>query len=402
MRRNCVGTAIFSILLFALLFLATHVALAAGLKDGFEYKNSLGVDLNVTYSWSGKFAGEDEVCLLPQTILVTAQSSKFLEPPASFEVTDLVIISQGVGKSSFGGITFIDPPSTSPLTRIRIPCPADGTQVWGFQYVGAVNYGPVFANVPLEINGLDASGTPQIFTAATDANGAPILNTSGDCFQPTSQPVVQDTATHTVFPQFQPETTGSFCAELLIGPADSTSPLCEIVAVRTGSPKQIDIRIQDTGVGLSEIEISAQENSTVLVPSFPWGTIDPVIVTATKIDQTQGSRIEIRATDVKGNPTVCDPVLVDVPRDTGRPVSETYSGLKAEESAVTVDNGSPGLRKLEVEVNGETFRVTGLGDGERKLLDVSSAMVPGSSNVITLRGYGKPGSRAAVMISNRP
>jgi len=398
MRRKRVVQAFLSISFFAFLFLATHAAIAARLNA--FVREHIGTPLTMEYFWSGILEGEGEMCSQPKKIQISAVSSTLFVPPKGLTPTDFVYIDTIAG-IKVGGGAFIDPPSSSTPLRIQIPCPAEGTELWMFQYVGSRDYGPVFANVPLAFNGLDASGNPQIFTAVTDTSGAPVLNTSGDCFQPTSQPVLQDVATHTVFPQFRPVTTGSICSEWVFGP-DTNSPTCEIVAVRNGPPKQIDIRVQDTEAGLSTIVVSAQENSTVLVPSFPLGTVDPVTVTATKIDQSQGARVELQATDLFGNLTICDPLLVDVPRDTGRPASETYKGLKAEESAVTIDNSSPGLRKLEVEVNGETFRVTGLADGEHRLLDVSSAMLPGSSNVVTLRGYGKPGSRAAVMISNHP
>lgn len=62
------------------------------------------------------------------------------------------------------------------------------------------------------------------------------------------------------------------------------------------------------------------------------------------------------------------------------------------ESKVTVYNGDPGVKNLDVIVNGQRFKIAGLGDKETVTLDVSSAMVKGARNTITLKVYGKPGA----------
>ena len=53
-------------------------------------------------------------------------------------------------------------------------------------------------------------------------------------------------------------------------------------------------------------------NATVSIPAFTVGTTSPVVVTATKIDQTVGASMTVRATDVAGNVTMCDPAMVTV------------------------------------------------------------------------------------------
>lgn len=146
---------------------------------------------------------------------VPAGGSVHLDPPQGFIPTDLVIIKTVLRGQTRGGFTVYDPPSVVQTTKIQIPCAAEGAQVWGFQYFGATDYGPVFANTPMAMSGFDSSGFPDVVAAQTDDSGQPILNTSGGhCFVPTSQRVLEDPATRKVFAQYQPKTTGSICAEL--------------------------------------------------------------------------------------------------------------------------------------------------------------------------------------------
>jgi hypothetical protein len=123
-----------------------------------------------------------------------------------------VIIKTVLRGRTRGGFTVYDPPSSTTSTSIQIPCAAEGAQVWGFQYFGATDYGPVFANTPMAMDGFDSSGFPRVVTAKTDAGGQPVLNTSsGHCFVPTTREVLEDPATRKVFPEFEPQTTGSIC-----------------------------------------------------------------------------------------------------------------------------------------------------------------------------------------------
>jgi hypothetical protein len=148
-------------------------------------------------------------------VTVPAGGSVHIDPPPGFVPTDLVILKTVLRGKATGGFTVYDPPSTTTSTRIQIPCAADGAQVWGFQFFGATDYGPVFANAPMAMNGFDADGFPQVETAKTDANGDPVINTSGGhCFEATGTTVLADAATRTVRPEFEPKTTGSVCAEL--------------------------------------------------------------------------------------------------------------------------------------------------------------------------------------------
>jgi hypothetical protein len=88
---------------------------------------------------------------------------------------------------------------------------------------------------------------------------------------------------------------------------DVTPPRCSLVAVVPGPPKQIEIEVQDTGSGLGSVVVTAAENANVPVPAFAPGTTSPLMITATKADQSKGSTVALTVTDVAGNTTTCDP-----------------------------------------------------------------------------------------------
>ena len=81
------------------------------------------------------------------------------------------------------------------------------------------------------------------------------------------------------------------------------------VQIVTGPPVQGLFTFQDTGPRLAEILVTRSENADTVVPPFTVGTNDPVVVTSTKIDQTQASRIEIRVTNLAGDVRTCDVTL---------------------------------------------------------------------------------------------
>jgi hypothetical protein len=137
----------------------------------------------------------------------------------------------------------------------------------------------------------------------------------------------------------------------------------------------------------------------VNIPGFPLGSKGPVLVTARRTDPAvTKSRFTLRVIDASGNVTLCDPVLTLQVREDGQPVSDTLSRLPQAEHLVTVLNGSPGVRTLHVNVNGRTFTLAGLKDGEERSLDVASAVRPGDANAISLTAVGKPGGGASIVV----
>jgi hypothetical protein len=175
---------------------------------------------------------------------------------------------------------------------------------------------------------------------------------------------------------------------------EGVPPVCVVTFVTGG----VDVSVSDAGTGLSTIQVTRKENATVNVPGFPVGSKGPVVVTARKDDPIPRSVLELKITDLSGNMIVCDPILTLQIREHGKPESEKVSGLPQAEGKVTVLNGSPGLSTLRIEVNGRPFVLTGMGEGEPRTLDISSALRPGNDNVVTLTASGRPGGSAEVII----
>ena len=65
---------------------------------------------------------------------------------------------------------------------------------------------------------------------------------------------------------------------------------------------------------------------------------------------------------------------------------------------VTIENNTPGLRGLDVIVNGTLFRVQ-VADNETRSFSIRSAMRPGNNNTVTLIARGRPGGSAIVTIA---
>jgi hypothetical protein len=185
--------------------------------------------------------------------------------------------------------------------------------------------------------------------------------------------------------------------DFLLG-LDAATPQCWLDSMDLGPPTRIKVLARDLRSGLKSIDVLESTNATVQVPTFSQGTNAALEVFGTKIDQTQGSRIRLRVTDLAGNATECDPVLTEEIRSAGKPVSSTHESVPPEEHVVTVYNGAPGLTSLDVEVNGKRFKMTALRAGEERTLDVASAVFPGAPSTFVLTAHGKPGGKATVMI----
>lgn len=191
--------------------------------------------------------------------------------------------------------------------------------------------------------------------------------------------------------------------EIAVG-KDATPPSCGISQVVAGPPKQLIIAVQDSDGGLAAppngIVVTSSTNATVSIPSYAEGTTSEVDVTATKVDQTQGSTVGLRVTDVAGNVTNCDPAILNVDRSTGKPASTVAHGIAKSEHLVHIYNGTPGISTLTVDVNGKHFQVSNLGAGQKATIDIGSALVAGANNV-TLTATGQPGGSVIAVVGDR-
>ena len=82
---------------------------------------------------------------------------------------------------------------------------------------------------------------------------------------------------------------------------DSQAPSCTI----TSEGGIIEAVIQDEESGIAEIEIRSDMNVTVDIPDFPYGTNEPVIVTAEIDDTSRSVSLALKSIDVAGNRSYC-------------------------------------------------------------------------------------------------
>jgi hypothetical protein len=162
----------------------------------------------------------------------------------------------------------------------------------------------------------------------------------------------------------------------------------------------IQITVQDTASGLASVQVTESSNATVQVPPFAIGTLAPVVVTATKQDQSLGASVALRATNQAGQFTDCDPALVTVGRAPGESPVQVVHHLARAESHVTIRNGTPGLDRVRLVVNGHQFEAGDLHDGQTRTVDVSSAMRQGSNNTVLVVAHGPRNSSAAVIVTD--
>ena len=197
---------------------------------------------------------------------------------------------------------------------------------------------------------------------------------------------------------------GGFVPPPGVEPEDTTPPSCVLAAINADpSPPantNVDIDIQDTESGLAAINVTSSNNVTVNIPAFTLGETGVVTVHAELIVQGQSGFVLLEIIDVAGNVFDCDPVITLEIRENGKPVSHTFENVPQAESNVTVTNHDPGVKNLEIDVNGKVFSLGGLKDNEVRNLDISSAMVEGDNNTITLTAKGKPGGRVTVLITD--
>lgn len=176
------------------------------------------------------------------------------------------------------------------------------------------------------------------------------------------------------------------------------------VGLQGDDAPQIQIIVSDPeGEGLGGIRLLEAVNADVVIPEIPPGTAT-VVVTATKVDPEQRSRVLLAAaTDCCFEcVAVGDPVLTELRIGEGsNRVRETFSDIPAAERYVTLQNGSPGLRRVQLVVNGKRLTPRWLRDGGVRRIDIGSAMLA-EKNIVTVIANGRPGTSALLVIADAP
>jgi hypothetical protein len=176
-------------------------------------------------------------------------------------------------------------------------------------------------------------------------------------------------------------------------------PSCQLMSIVNGPPKQLIVTMQDAASGLQSIQLAAAVNTILSIPSFAIGATTPVIVTATKVNQSQGSEVSFIVTNTAGKTTSCDPVDFTAQIE-NRMETHVFRSLSNAEHYVRIVNGTPGLRRIAFRVNGTLLPESHLADGETTVLDIGPAMQQGSNNIVLMHASGKAGASAYILIGD--
>jgi len=153
-----------------------------------------------------------------------------------------------------------------------------------------------------------------------------------------------------------------------------------------------------TGAQLgSELSLT-QDVATTL----PDGTAR-VVCLATRIVDTSPGSCNAEAKDMCGLfAASADPVTTRLTISGGGQTQQILTGILSAERLLRVQNGTPGLTKLTIVVNGHSYFLAPLSDGESLWLDVGAAMIPGDGNTVVLLGEGAEGASATVTLGDAP
>jgi hypothetical protein len=280
-------------------------------------------------------------------------------------------------------------------------------------------------------NGLPLAGTSVTFTITgpdSAKSGTAITDASGTATFTIAAPSLTSSAGDSVVATINGGTVASNTAFATCSDSTSTAPFptVTLATMTPGPPKQVVFSIQAPGGLFSVVaDTPPTTNATVVISTFDSGTTLALGVTATKIDQSASSVVQLTVTDLLGHTTVFDPVFatITIPAATDDSNDDSdsksrhakkshhaekfdfdhwevarFDGIAHTEGIVFLLNGTPGVESLVIMVNGSHFR-TQLSDGQTKKIDISSALLYGT-NTVRVAVLGDPGSSVDLTISD--
>jgi SdrD B-like domain len=285
--------------------------------------------------------------------------------------------------------------STEPLSNVQV-VDNNGTTIL------TDDFSPTFTSGDTDGDGLLDVGETWIFTATGIAKAGQYSNVG--------------VATGTG--QLSKKVVQSQDLDHYFGFQDTTKPVCYVYG--NASPPYMSY--QDTGSGIVRLDVlvnlynnfrvTITPSPTGFTPSLiqpypmPAGTVatfsTPVTalikVSAVRISTSKGAQLTVKATDKAGNTVTCDPVETTVTKLRHDRGIQTFTEIPFEEHIVTIENGVPGLRAMDVIVNNVEFRARQLDDHDVRVINIKSAMRRNGHNTITLVPRGRKGESADVSI----
>lgn len=148
-------------------------------------------------------------------------------------------------------------------------------------------------------------------------------------------------------------------------PTDNSAPTCELTASDVGPPASIEVTVQDTGVGLAAINITAANNVEVFVPPFTPGETLPMVLTGTLINPNSNGSFDIQAVDMAGNVVNCSRTITGSapPKILFR--TDRHGAFVKYELYVINDDGSNPTRITNTTTNSGNYQPTWSPNGQK-------------------------------------
>jgi uncharacterized repeat protein (TIGR03803 family) len=137
--------------------------------------------------------------------------------------------------------------------------------------------------------------------------------------------------------------------------------------------------------------------------SLPNGTTNLMLIAARTAGTGAGDAlVNASVSDECSLATQFDPVIARLIAQAGARLWQTYSAIPSAEHFVVLANGTPGLRSVKLLVNGWTYNLGTLADGQTVVVDIGASMNPGASNSILVMAGGGQGATANILIADAP
>ena len=308
----------------------------------------------------------------------------------------------------------------------------DYTDITGNLTINATNNAGDSGKFTITLVNVGASALPDNFSAATSNSwkiaevtdgGSSVAGFTTDKFR-------------VVLSNFTPTPSGTFnvvlngkAVELMYAPLACTTTDASFAVDKTNpdSTKWVMVMAFSNTVGLASIQPLRMDNCTMT--GISYNSVDAatnlengtalgaltmnvkkqltigtkkVVLWAAKVDGSATAVVNALAINTCGYGKNFDPVFTTLGITSGDQVQQRFEGILSAERYLQVLNGTPGLRWLEVNLNGRIYRLDPLTNGQTVAADLVDAMLEGENNVVILTGGGEVGASAVVTITDTP
>lgn len=153
-----------------------------------------------------------------------------------------------------------------------------------------------------------------------------------------------------------------------------------------------ELAIRNQRTGLSGISATST-NADVEISSFDYGSTEPVSVVISKVDAMANADVHFEIEDLNSEMVPCD--WADVVKEGNQGLS--LEGISQEQYLLTLHNGTPGFKKVQLTAEGETLSLDRLSNDAQLEADISRLLTT-DDNSIQVRGFGPPGTSATLLI----